>query len=64
METGNPELQHKLQQLELEFEASCSVSKGRRRVWVSSRARVGCALIQVGCWGCTPTYELVLTFVH
>jgi hypothetical protein len=30
--------------------------------WVSSRARVGCALIQVECWGWTPTYELVLTF--
>jgi hypothetical protein len=32
METGNPELQGKLQQLELEFQASCSVYIGRRRV--------------------------------
>jgi hypothetical protein len=40
METNNPELQEKLQELEHELEVSRLVSQGRGRVLGLSRARV------------------------
>jgi hypothetical protein len=42
METSNPELQQKLQELEHDLEVSFSVPTDRSCVWVSSRARGVC----------------------
>jgi hypothetical protein len=49
METSNPELHDKLKELEQEYEVSAVFPKAGDEFGVSSRARVTCAMIQVGC---------------
>jgi hypothetical protein len=49
METSNPELQGKLQELEQEYEVSAVFLKEGDDFGVSMRARAACAMIPVGC---------------